>query len=261
MQNDTVHFNEHWSALLGLSESWLVPNYSTAGAVTSKYNVDAALSPTVALMYKPWRNVSTYVSYGSSIQQGDTASTTAVNSGQTLAPYRSEQYEAGVKASLAKIDLTSAVFYIERPYATVDISNVFRQLGNQDDLGADSPPREGLRTRSPWLAGSHGSNQTADMVGSYAADNGNQVVGVPEWQANLLTEYAVPEIPGLTPGVNIHYTGKRAANAENSSWADGYITVDLAVRYKTLLMGQEVTWRAAVDHLFTKNTGPRSMAT
>lgn len=252
VQNDTVHFNEHWSVLLGLSESWLgVSNYNAAGAVTSKYNVDAALSPTVALMYKPWRNVSTYVSYGSSIQQGDTAPTTAANSGQTLAPYRSEQYEAGLKASLAKIDLTSAVFYIERPYATVDIANVFRQLGNQDDLGAEFTAKGKVTDEITVVGGlTWLQTKTTDMVGSYAADNGNQVVGVPEWRANLLTEYAVPEIPGLTPGVNIHYTGKRAANAENSSWADGYITVDLAVRYKTLLMGQEVTWRAAVDNLF-----------
>jgi hypothetical protein len=92
--------------------------------------------------------------------------------------------------------------------------------------------------------------ELTDMTGANAKNNGNQVVGIPEWQANLLTEYSFDRVPGLTASVNVHYAGKRSADAENYSWADGYVTVDAGARYKSFIMGHEVTWRAAVENIF-----------
>ena len=252
VQNDTIHFNDQWSILAGVSESWIwTSNYSTSHVRTSAYDEDAALSPVAALMYKPLQNITTYVTYSSSVQSGDIAPSGAVNQGQALAPYRSEQYEGGVKWSLPYIDLSTAAFYIERPYATTDASNVFRQLGNQNDLGVEVMAK-GHVTSNLVIVGGFTWLQTelADMLGSYAATNGNQVVGIPEWQGNILAEYAIDYVPGLTAILNLHYTGKRAADEENYSWAAGYFTTDIGVRYKSLIMGREVTWRGSIDNLF-----------
>ena len=48
----------------------------------------------------------------------------------SLPPYRSKEYELGYKASVAKIDLTAALFRIERPFANIDpADNVFKISG------------------------------------------------------------------------------------------------------------------------------------
>ena len=58
------------------------------------------------------------------------------------------------------------------------------------------------------------------------------MVSVPRWQANLYAEK--PAQPcGVTLDANLHLTGVRAANMENTSWAAGYATLDLGARYQT----------------------------
>jgi iron complex outermembrane receptor protein len=76
-----------------------------------------------------------------------------------------------------------------------------------------------------------------------------QVVGVPKQQANLLVEYRMPFINGLTPYLNLHYTGKQAANDTNTSWASSYKTIDIGARYNVKIMGVDTTWRLAVNNL------------
>lgn len=256
VQNDTITITDQWSVLAGLSESWLnTKNFSTAGALTSAYEKSGALSPTGALMFKPRPNMTTYFSYSSSVQQGDTAPTGATNAGQSLAPYRSQQYEVGYKVALSGVDLTSAVFDIERPFATTGADSVFRQVGSQTDKGveltAKGKPTDDITVFGgvTWL-----DTHLEDLDGTtYAGSNGNQVVGIPEWQANLLTEYTIPKLRQVVASVNLHYTGRRAANAENTSWADGYFTTDLGVRYQDEIKGHKVTWRASVENLFDEH--------
>ncbi len=48
-----------------------------------------------------------------------------------------------------------------------------------------------------------------------------RVVGVPV-QTNMLVEYSLPTMPELVYSANVHYTGKRAANDTNTSWAGSY---------------------------------------
>jgi iron complex outermembrane recepter protein len=253
VQNDTIHFNEQWSVLLGISEGWLsATNYnSTTHLVQSSFSKDAVLSPVTALMYKPRENITTYVSYTSSVQSDIAPSTGVNNPNEALTPLRSEQYEGGVKASLSKIDLSAAVFYIERPYSAVDTDGYYKNLGNQNDLGAELTAKGKLTDNIVVVGGVTWLDATlADMTGTNAKNNGNKVVGIPEWQTNLLTEYSFDRVPGLTASVNVHYAGKRSADAENYSWADGYVTVDAGARYKSFIMGHEVTWRAAVENIF-----------
>jgi iron complex outermembrane recepter protein len=254
VQADTVSIGEQWSVLLGVSESWLwTKNFGTSGAVSGVYKKNAAISETAAILYKPRPDMTVYISYGSSIQSGGTAGTAAVNAGQTLAPYRSEQYEAGYKVSLTGIDLTTAIFYIERPFAAIDAADtVYKQLGNQGDLGAEFNARGKLTDEIAVFGGVTWLDaRMHDLAGSnYAADDGNQVIGIAQWRANLLTEYSPAIVPGLTASVNLHYTGKRPASAENTSWAADFFTTDIGLRYVYKVMEQDVVWRAGVDNLF-----------
>ena len=53
-----------------------------------------------------------------------------------------------------------------------------------------------------------------------AATSDKLVVSVPRWQGNLFVEYDIPQLEGPSVNANLHYTGARAANVENTTWAD-----------------------------------------
>ncbi len=80
-----------------------------------------------------------YGTYASSLQQGDIASSTAANPGQALPPYRSTQTEVGYKVALARIDVSTAVFRLDRPFANTDpADNVFKISGEQINYGVEA---------------------------------------------------------------------------------------------------------------------------
>lgn len=86
-----------------------------------------------------------------------------------------------------------------------------------------------------------------------ASTSNKQVVGVPKVQANLLAEYSLPSIPEWVYSANVHYTGKRAANDTNTSYASSYTTWDLGTRYTTKVSNVPTTFRVVVNNVFDKH--------
>jgi len=251
---DTVTLTPQWSAMFYLSQSWLqTQNYNAQGQQTSEINEDG-LSPNVALMYKITPTLMAYVSYADSLEQGGTAptstgTTTIKNAGQTLDPYRSQQYEAGLKADLGDLNLGAALFRLERPFAYVDANDmVYKEQGNQVNNGLELTATghvwQGLNIYSgvTFL-----DPQLKDTVSDSTSNK--RVVGVPKVQANLLAEYSLPSQPQWVYSANLHYTGKRAANDTNTSWADSYTTLDLGTRYTTRISNVPTTLRVAVNNV------------
>jgi iron complex outermembrane receptor protein len=249
--NDTLTFNKSWIALLSINQSWLAAhNWNSSGVKTSHYK-ENGVSYGASLLYKPTGNITTYYTYADNLQQGDISPSTGVaNPNEILAPYRSEQHEIGVKASVSRASFTLAGFRIERPFAFTDpTDNYFKVAGNQRNYGleimatgeilSDLTAYGGVTLLDPRLQDT-GRSTTSDK----------QVVGVPKVQANLLLEYRLPFVQGLAFNMNWHHTGKRAANDTNAAWAAGYHTVDLGVRYITRIAENlPLTWRLEVDNV------------
>ena len=79
--------------------------------------------------------------------------------------------------------------------------------------------------------------------------DGNRVIGLPTLQSNVNLEYDLAAVEGLTVTGDIVHTGARYADAANSLKVDGYTTLDLGARYKTMLAGQDVTLKGVVTNV------------
>ena len=136
---DHVALGGGWSVRAALSQDWIwTDNFNNSNVRTGGYDADG-VSPLVSVMYKPQPRRTVYATVGSSLQQGDIAPGTAVNSGQALAPYRTNQQEIGYKISWPLLDFSTAWFRLERPFATVDpADNVFRNTGDQLNYGIEA---------------------------------------------------------------------------------------------------------------------------
>jgi iron complex outermembrane recepter protein len=249
---DTLRFTDEWSARLALSQDWFhVDNYNAKAVELPEY-ADHGLSPTASVMYKPQSNMTLYTTWANSLQAGDLAPAGTVNAGTSLAPYRSTEWEAGYKVSLPRIDLTAAVFRIDRPFANIVALNaatkVFEISGDQVnkglELSAVGDVAENLRVYGGVTLLNARLEQTPTP-----ATNDKYYVGAPKVKGNTLWEYSIPAVAGLVATFDWQFSGTRPANDTNSFFAAGYNLFDIGARYSSIILTKQVMWRVAVDNL------------
>jgi iron complex outermembrane receptor protein len=251
--SDTIKFDEYWSTRLGASQDWFhVNNFNAKSQPLAGYQ-SHGVSPTASILFKPASNMTTYVTYASSLQAGDTAPTTATNSGESLAPYRSKEYEVGYKATIGTVDLTAALFRIQRPFANINpVNEEFEITGVQVNRGLELSAIGEVYTGLRIYGGVQLLNARLDNTGIAATDN-KIYVGAPKVKGNTLFEYDIPELHGLTAVLNYQFSGTRAGNDTNSFFVAGYNLFDLGARYAATLLGKPVTWRLTVENVTDRN--------
>ncbi|MEJ1961752.1 MAG: TonB-dependent siderophore receptor [Gammaproteobacteria bacterium] len=249
---DTIKLDPRWQLMLTAGKSWIrSTSYGANGAVTSSYK-DSGINSAASVIFKPVDPLTTYFTYGDSLQQGDTAPATVVNANENLPPYRSKQYELGVKATAFGLDIKADIFRINRPFANTNpANNVFEVLGEQVDTGFEFMTSGRLGRDLTLFGGFTFINAKLNDTGVVSTE-GKRMVGVPRFQLNELVEYDVPVLQGLTLAANFHYTGSRDADNANTQSIDGYSTLDFNVRYAAPFGNQKLTVQAGVNNVTDK---------
>jgi iron complex outermembrane recepter protein len=247
--NDTLRFNDYWLARVGISQDWFhTDNYNNKSVLTTEY-ANHGVSPTGSLMFKPAANMTTYVTYASSLQAGDLAPAGTLNGGSSLPPYRSKEYELGYKATFNKVDFTAALFRIERPFANINPADKLFEISGEQvnrglELSAIGEVLDGL-TMFGGITLLDARLEHTPLV----ATNDKIYVGAPKVKGNVLFEYRVPGVQGLVATFDYQFSGTRAANDTNSFFAAGYNLFDLGTRYSSKLFDKVFTWRLSVDNI------------
>lgn len=242
---DTISVGDHWSVLAAASQSWIsAKNINPTGVVTSRYD-DSGISPTASLIYKPRADMTAYVTYASSLQQGDAAPAGTVNAGAALAPVRSQQWEAGYKLALSRINLGFAIYSIRRPYAFTGTDNVFAVQGRQRNRGVELTANGRVTKDLNVFAGVSFIDARLLDTGAVTTSN-KRVIGVPRLTLNTLLEYRLPFLPTLTLTANENHAGRRAGNYTNIDFVGSYDVVDLGARYQMPVAGRPIALRVQV---------------
>ena len=243
--------NDRLQLTLGLRQQKVQSdNFSaTTGATTSSYN-KSAVTPLAGIVVKPWQDVSLYANYIEGLSKGDIAPTTASNAGQVFAPYKTKQYEAGVKVDRNGLLTTLAVFQITKPSGqlTGTVYGVNSEQRNRGvELNVSGEPVSGVR-----LLGGVTVLDAVLTKTNNAATVGNRPVGVPDLMANAGAEWDLPWVPGLALNGNVTYTAKQYINQANTQSVPSWTTVDLGARYTTKIQGKSTTFRATVLNVFDR---------
>jgi iron complex outermembrane receptor protein len=247
--NDTLRFNDYWLARVGISQDWFhTDNYSNKSVLTTEY-ANHGVSPTGSFMFKPAANMTTYVTYASSLQAGDLAPAGTLNAGSSLPAYRSKEYELGYKATFNKIDFTAALFRIERPFANINTADkVFEISGEQVNRGLELSAIGEVLDGLTMFGGVTLLDARLEHT-PLVATNDKIYVGAPKVKGNVLFEYRIPAVQGLVATFDYQFSGTRAANDTNSFFAAGYNLFDLGTRYSSTFFGKLFTWRLSVDNI------------
>jgi iron complex outermembrane receptor protein len=245
---DSITLSRRWSTRIAVSQDWIwTHNDNNAGARTGEYK-DNGLSPLASLMFRPTRNMTLYGTYGSSLQQGDIAPTTVRNANEALAPYRSTQTEVGYKIAFPLVDLATAVFRINRPFAMTDpADNVFKISGEQVNTGFEAIVTGRVTQRLLMFGGFTVLDPTLTKTGNLATD-GKQFVNIPTFKSNLLSEYRFYG-ESTYASVNWQSVGRRPIDDINSTYTPSYTVVDLGVRHARVVASMIMTWKLQVNNV------------
>jgi iron complex outermembrane receptor protein len=260
---DSIRFNEYWGARIGVSQDWFhVDNFNNKSVQTTEY-ANHGVSPTGSLLFKPASYMTAYATFASSLQAGDLAPGGTANQGDTLAPYRSKEYEVGYKATLAKIDFTAALFRIQRPFANIDpADNVFKITGDQINKGLELSAIGEIIPGLTVYGGVTLLNARLENT-PLASTNDNIYVGAPKVKGNTLFEYQIAAVPGLVAIFNYQFSGPRPGNDTNTLMVAGYNLFDLGARYTSAVASLPVTWRLSVDNIadrrYWSTVGPSNL--
>ena len=217
--------------LAGLRYSDYRSGSTNAAGVTTRFDLQK-WTPSVGLIAKPMSGVRLYATYLEGLEEGGTAPLNNANGGDVLAPAVSKQYELGAKAELMRRVVGQlALFRIDRPFAFTDpADNVFKLAGASRYRGFEgSLTGEVSRAFSVYASGQYLDAEVRES--NIAAVIGKSPENTPTWTGSLFAEYRPDALPGLALGGGAFLVGKRAVNALNQAFVDGYTTYSASIRY------------------------------
>ena len=271
---DTITFTPQWLVRVALSQDWTWTDSYTDSAATGFLRtpiaggyVSQGVSPSASVMFKPRADMTLYATFADSIQAPDVAAASSgtiiiTNASQALPPYRSKEYEVGYKLRIRRINFSTALFRVERPFANFVTGVVnpicgaqsgtanceeFRITGNQLNYGVESTISGRVFPSLMVTAGLSILDPKLTDTG-IAATNNRNFVGIPDYRSNILAEYRLPVILGAFLNFDWQHVGRRPIDDINSSYTPQYNVVDLGARYTAKIFGKVTTWRVTANN-------------
>ncbi|RBQ29983.1 TonB-dependent siderophore receptor [Aliarcobacter vitoriensis] len=253
---DDIVFNDQWSALVGANYATIInTSYNSNGVQSSKYDV-SELTPTLSLIYKPFEDLTTYVTYIESLEAGTIVGTRFQNANEILDPYVSKQYEVGTKYSIfdEKALLTAALFRIEKANqyeVNTTPKPTLTQDGEQLHQGIELTVT-GKVTDDLTLFGGVTFMDLSVEKATNPALEGKKPTNVATKMAKLFAEYNIPYINGLSINAGAYYTGEKYGDSVNTDIIPSYTLYDAGIRYKTKLDKYPTTFNITAQNLADK---------
>ena len=251
---DTMGFlDDRFLVTLGARRQGVdVQSYNTTtGAKTTRYDSDATV-PLVGLVYRVTGDLSVYGNYTTGLSRGTTVGAQYANAGEVLAPFKTKQFETGIKANFGRIQTSAAVFQLSRPSGRADpVTNVYGYTAEQRnrglELSAIGEIRRGLRGFASIAFIDPELTKTAT-----GANQGNDAAGIPKRRVSAGLDWDTPWVRGLAlNGRMIHAAGSYLTDA-NTLRFDSWTRFDIGARYILEVAGKPVVLRGTVENVTDK---------
>lgn len=199
-----------------------------------------------ALAVTPTSRVTLYAAATRGLEESGVAPDRATNRGLVLPALRTEQEELGLRWRVTpNVTLAAAMFSIRKPYFEIDAADgAFRTLGEVRHDGLEvslsGAPLPGLTAVIGAVL------LDAQVTGPAVAQGrvGAKPIGRTDTLVDVNLDYKIAPVPGLSVDVGVRYEGNRVANAAATLSIPERATVDLGVRYQTVVGRVPATVRA-----------------
>lgn len=287
---DTITLSRHWLVRLAASQDWTWTDTYTDSAATNYVKTSVAggyviqgVSPSASIMFKPADNMTIYGTFAQSLQASDVAaansgSTVIVNASQALPPYRSKEGEIGYKVKVRRLNFSTALFRVDRPFANYVAGIVnpicgnqsgsgnceqYQITGTQRNYGAEAM-LSGRVFQSLMITGGLVVLDSRLTDTGIAATNDKHFVGMPAYKSNILAEYSLPALKNVFLSFDWQHVGRRPIDDINSAYTPEYNIFDVGIRYtKRFREKLATTWRITANNIsnvhYWSTLGPGSI--
>jgi len=272
--SDSIMLTPKWFLRIVASQDWTwTSSYGDTSATGySKTAIpggyaNQGVSPTASIGFKPRADMTIYASFVDSIQAPDiaatsTATTIITNASQPLAAYRSKEGEIGYKLRVRRINFSTALFRLDRPFANYTTNMVnpvcgtqsgtvncetFQITGNQRNYGIETM-MSGRIVESLMVTGGLTVLNPKLTDTGIAVTNDRNFVGIPDFKSNVLAEYRFPVLTGTFFTFDWQHVGRRAIDDINSEYTPQYNTFDFGIKYSAKVFGKLTTWRITANN-------------
>lgn len=209
-------------------------------------------SPAYGVLFKaqPW--LSLYANRLEALEAGYQVQDPATNAGEILPPLPSDQTEIGAKADFGRYAVTVALFRTDKAsYATDPLTGIEGSNGRQVNRGIElslfGEVTRGLRLYSSATFLDPELKKTADGI-----NDGNVAESAARFMANIHADWDVPGVAGLALLGGLSHSGSVYNDNANTQKLDAWTRVDAGLRYRTVMMGRQTTFRLTVDNVMDK---------
>lgn len=268
---NTMKFNEHWQMNLGVRRDHYEArdkknvDYTSEGSATVKplyRDADKLTSYNAAVIYKPVRNGSFYVSFSNARSPMSVTSVSQFGVGNTNFSSKGKNYEVGTKWDLMdeRLSLTAAIFQTERNTTFTDTvtNEVLASDGEERVRGVELGAAGNITDKWSVYAGyayQH-SEITKGSAGGVQAEEGIETQNTPKHSFNLWTTYQLPY--GFDVSYGARYMGEvyindgrgTSTNRNARIQVPDYWVHEAALGYR---VNENVKLRLNVHNLFNKH--------
>lgn len=254
---DRLSLGEHWQLILGVRHIDLSEQARSKKNVLERDTHLHTTLPQVALLWQPSDAITAYASYSEGLSLGQQAPSWTSNDGDTLAPRRSRQVEAGIKYRWTpRLDVDAALFRIHQPYqyAQPDTSwagFTFVQHGEEVHTGLELSA-DGRVGETTGLHASLALTRAHAQGTDTPAYDGHQVVNVPRLRASLQLDHRLSFLPQVTVSGGWRYASANPATPNGALSAPAYSVFDLGLRHDGVVNGHDVSTQVGIDNLFNR---------
>lgn len=254
--SDTIKLNEQWQFILGARHTYYDrEDLNPSPVITSGYNTKA-ITPTIALLYKPIADATIYASYVEGLEPGSVVGTRYANRDEILDARVSTQYEIGGKYQAGKLHLEIALFNIERAETMDERKNGLLYL-TQDGLttfkGIEFSTAYQFTENLNLGMGFVNLDASIDDVSEVNKNlEGNMPANAAKWQGLINGEYTVTSIEGLSLHGVVRYYGDTYVTNANQLKIPNYTIVNTGFSYQFPLLNRAFTLNGNINNLFNK---------
>ena len=236
---DTLKLSEQWDLLAGIRWDRFDADYrQTTRPDAAFHSVDQMPSYRGGIVYKPVKQGSIYVSYGTSFNPS-AESLSLSSATAALPPEKNETYEVGTKWDLFKerLSLRGAVFQLEKLNARVPDPNnpLLNTLGGDQRVRGFEIETAGHLTEHWQIFSGYAFMDARVEKSTRPLEVGNRIANAPAHTFSLWTTYDLPH--GFQIGGGINAVSSRAGSSlpdtatGRTRESPGYITADLMGKY------------------------------
>lgn len=220
---------------------------------TYKYDINKnKITPALGVSYKLTPEMAIYANYIEALVQGD-AIQDSVGNNFIADPFVSKQKEVGLKYENNSIGGALSYFYTDRRKASVNTSGT-PQLSQATNIHQGLEFNAyGQLTESVKILGGATWIDTKQKDTYQGLYNGNEVIGVPKFQANVEADWKLPVEHDISVNGRLVYTGSTYADNANTLKLNDWTRMDIGANYKTQINKVPTTFNFSVTNVLDKD--------